>query len=74
MNLSLLTQHYVVFLNFQIVDDENKEAGLGNLKIRLNDLLAAPKMTKEEPFNLSGSGPNSKIQLRVSIRVCLSII
>lgn len=35
----------------------------------MNDLLQAPNMTMDQPFALADSGPNSKLQLRASVRV-----
>ncbi|XP_040840291.1 extended synaptotagmin-2 isoform X2 [Ochotona curzoniae] len=51
------------------VKDEQHQCSLGNLKIPLSQLLASEDMTMNQRFQLSNSGPNSTIKMKMALRV-----
>ncbi|XP_051713000.1 extended synaptotagmin-2 isoform X1 [Oryctolagus cuniculus] len=51
------------------VKDEQHQCSLGNLKIPLSQLLASDDMTVNQRFQLSNSGPNSTIKMKIALRV-----
>ncbi|XP_059567296.1 extended synaptotagmin-2 isoform X2 [Myotis daubentonii] len=51
------------------VKDEQHQCCLGNLKIPLSRLLASDDMTMNQRFQLSNSGPNSTLKMKVALRV-----
>lgn len=54
------------------VKDEQHQRCLGNLKIPLSRLLTSDDMTMNQRFQLSNSGPNSTLKMKVALRVLLS--
>ncbi|KAM9671587.1 extended synaptotagmin-2 isoform 5-T5 [Trichechus inunguis] len=51
------------------VKDEQHQCSLGNLKIPLSQLLTSHDMTMNQRFQLSNSGPNSTIKMKIALRV-----
>ncbi|KAK2494144.1 hypothetical protein MC885_021778 [Smutsia gigantea] len=51
------------------VRDEQHQCCLGNLKIPLSQLLASDGMTLSQRFQLSNSGPNSTLKMKIALRV-----
>ncbi|XP_044535583.1 extended synaptotagmin-2 isoform X2 [Gracilinanus agilis] len=51
------------------VKDEQHQCSLGNLKIPLSQLLASDDLTMNQRFQLSNSGPNSTIKMKIALRV-----
>ncbi|XP_074049349.1 extended synaptotagmin-2 isoform X4 [Macrotis lagotis] len=51
------------------VKDEQHQCSLGNLKIPLSQLLASDDLTLNQRFQLSNSGPNSTIKMKIALRV-----
>ncbi|XP_053782219.1 extended synaptotagmin-2 isoform X2 [Desmodus rotundus] len=51
------------------VRDEQHQCSLGNLKIPLSRLLASDDMTINQRFQLSNSGPNSTLKMKIALRV-----
>ncbi|XP_066241818.1 extended synaptotagmin-2 isoform X3 [Saccopteryx leptura] len=51
------------------VKDEQHQCSLGNLKIPLSRLLSSNDMTLNERFQLSNSGPNSTLKMKIALRV-----
>ncbi|XP_066093792.1 extended synaptotagmin-2 isoform X2 [Saccopteryx bilineata] len=51
------------------VKDEQHQCSLGNLKIPLSRLLTSNDMTLNERFQLSNSGPNSTLKMKIALRV-----
>nr|XP_058153604.1 extended synaptotagmin-2 isoform X2 [Dasypus novemcinctus] len=51
------------------VKDEEHQCSLGNLKIPLSQLLASDDMTVNQRFQLSNSGPNSTIKMKIALRI-----
>ncbi|KAF4020513.1 hypothetical protein G4228_012193 [Cervus hanglu yarkandensis] len=52
------------------VRDEQHQCSLGNLRIPLSQLLAREDMTLNQRFQLSNSGPNSSLKMKLALRVC----
>ncbi|XP_067603704.1 extended synaptotagmin-2 isoform X3 [Pseudorca crassidens] len=51
------------------VKDEQHQCCLGNLRIPLSQLLACEDMTLNQRFQLSNSGPNSSLKMKLALRV-----
>ncbi|XP_069504086.1 extended synaptotagmin-2 isoform X2 [Ambystoma mexicanum] len=51
------------------VKDEYHQAPLGNIRIPLKELLASENLTKNQRFNLSNSGPNSTIKMKLALLI-----
>ncbi|XP_047619592.1 extended synaptotagmin-2 isoform X5 [Phacochoerus africanus] len=51
------------------VRDEQHQCSLGNLRIPLSQLLASEDMTMNQRFQLSNSGPNSSLKMKLALRV-----
>ncbi|XP_036284747.1 extended synaptotagmin-2 isoform X2 [Pipistrellus kuhlii] len=51
------------------VRDEQHQCCLGNLTIPLSRLLASDDMTMNQRFQLSNSGPNSSLKMKVALRI-----
>lgn len=51
------------------VRDEQHQCSLGNLKIPLSRLLTSDDMTINQRFQLSNSGPNSTLKMKIALRV-----
>ncbi|XP_038611573.1 extended synaptotagmin-2 [Tachyglossus aculeatus] len=51
------------------VKDEQHQCSLGNLTIPLSQLLASDDLTMNQRFQLSNSGPNSTIKMKIALRV-----
>ncbi|XP_016052421.1 PREDICTED: extended synaptotagmin-2 isoform X2 [Miniopterus natalensis] len=51
------------------VKDEQHQCSLGNLKIPLSRLLSSDDMTVNQRFQLSNSGPNSTLKMKIALRV-----
>uniref|UniRef100_A0A8C3X5Q5 Extended synaptotagmin-2 n=1 Tax=Catagonus wagneri TaxID=51154 RepID=A0A8C3X5Q5_9CETA len=51
------------------VRDEQHQCSLGNLRIPLSQLLASEDMTVNRRFQLSNSGPNSSLKMKLALRV-----
>uniref|UniRef100_A0A5F8GJD4 Extended synaptotagmin-2 n=1 Tax=Monodelphis domestica TaxID=13616 RepID=A0A5F8GJD4_MONDO len=51
------------------VKDEQHQCSLGNLKIPLSQLLASDDLTMNQRFQLSNSGPNSTIKMKIALRI-----
>ncbi|XP_058390268.1 extended synaptotagmin-2 isoform X5 [Diceros bicornis minor] len=51
------------------VKDEQHQCSLGNLKIPLSQLLNSDDMTMNQRFQLSNSGPNSTLKMKIALRV-----
>ncbi|XP_061271336.1 extended synaptotagmin-2 isoform X5 [Bos javanicus] len=52
-----------------VVRDEQHQCSLGNLRIPLSQLLAREDMTLNQRFQLSNSGPNSSLKMKLALRV-----
>ena len=59
----------VVTLFLQVLDTLKGERILGTMTYHIRNLLAARDMTVIAPFGLNGCGPDSKINLRLCLRV-----
>ncbi|XP_072619392.1 extended synaptotagmin-2 isoform X5 [Vulpes vulpes] len=56
--------------NLQVeVKDEQHQCSLGHLKIPLSQLLTSDDMTMNQRFQLSNSGPNSTLKMKIALRV-----
>lgn len=53
----------------QILDKKNPKESLGDLTIPLKSLLSAHDMTLDQNFSLKNSGLDSKINMRLCLRV-----
>ncbi|XP_077897074.1 extended synaptotagmin-2 isoform X3 [Ictidomys tridecemlineatus] len=51
------------------VKDEQHQCSLGSLRIPLSQLLASDDMTINQRFQLSNSGPNSTLKMKIALRV-----
>ncbi|XP_052495221.1 extended synaptotagmin-2 [Budorcas taxicolor] len=51
------------------VRDEQHQCSLGNLRIPLSQLLTREDMTLSQRFQLSNSGPNSSLKMKLALRV-----
>ncbi|KAM6168947.1 extended synaptotagmin-2 isoform 1-T1 [Erethizon dorsatum] len=51
------------------VKDEQHQCSLGTLRIPLSQLLASEDMTVNQRFQLSNSGPNSTLKMKIALRV-----
>ncbi|KAM7121479.1 extended synaptotagmin-2 isoform 1-T1 [Molossus nigricans] len=51
------------------VKDEQHQCSLGSLKIPLSRLLSSDDMTVNQRFQLSNSGPNSTLKMKIALRV-----
>ncbi|KAM7176348.1 extended synaptotagmin-2 isoform 1-T1 [Macrochelys suwanniensis] len=51
------------------VKDEQHQCSLGNFKLPLSQLLASEDLTMHQRFQLSNSGPNSTINMKMALRV-----
>lgn len=51
------------------VKDEQHQCSLGNLRIPLSQLLTSDDMTMNQRFQLSNSGPNSTLKMKIALRV-----
>lgn len=51
------------------VKDEQHQCSLGSLRIPLSQLLASDNMTINQRFQLSNSGPNSTLKMKIALRV-----
>uniref|UniRef100_A0A8C0QPZ3 Extended synaptotagmin 2 n=1 Tax=Chelonoidis abingdonii TaxID=106734 RepID=A0A8C0QPZ3_CHEAB len=51
------------------VKDEQHQCSLGNFKLPLSQLLASEHLTIHQRFQLSNSGPNSTINMKMALRV-----
>ncbi|XP_025304417.1 extended synaptotagmin-2 isoform X3 [Canis lupus baileyi] len=51
------------------VKDEQHQCSLGHLKIPLSQLLTSDDMTMNQRFQLSNSGPNSTLKMKIALRV-----
>uniref|UniRef100_A0A8D2J242 Extended synaptotagmin 1 n=1 Tax=Varanus komodoensis TaxID=61221 RepID=A0A8D2J242_VARKO len=51
------------------VKDDNRQTTLGSLTIRLSRLLSAENLTLDQWFHLENSGPNSRIYMKLIMRV-----
>ncbi|XP_059788910.1 extended synaptotagmin-2 isoform X1 [Balaenoptera ricei] len=51
------------------VKDEQHQCCLGNLRIPLSQLLSCEDMTLNRRFQLSNSGPNSSLKMKLALRV-----
>ncbi|XP_077617560.1 extended synaptotagmin-2 isoform X2 [Crocuta crocuta] len=51
------------------VRDEQHQCSLGHLKIPLSQLLTSDDMTMNQRFQLSNSGPNSTLKMKIALRV-----
>lgn len=61
-----------VLLCVSQVKDEQHQCSLGNLKIPLSQLLTSEDMTLNQRFQLSNSGSNSSLKMKLALRVpCL---
>lgn len=56
-------------LDIQILDKKNPKESLGDLTIPLKSLLSAPDMTLDQNFSLKNSGLDSKINMRLCLRI-----
>lgn len=54
------------------VKDEQHQCSLGHLKIPLSQLLTSDDMTMNQRFQLSNSGPNSTLKMKIALRVLSS--
>lgn len=57
-----------LFLRLQVKDD-SRALTLGALTLPLARLLAAPELTLDQWFQLSSSGPNSRLYMKLVMRV-----
>ncbi|XP_021096610.1 extended synaptotagmin-2 isoform X5 [Heterocephalus glaber] len=51
------------------VKDEQHQCSLGSLRISLSQLLTSEDMTVNQRFQLSNSGPNSTLKMKIALRV-----
>nr|XP_015100805.1 extended synaptotagmin-2 isoform X2 [Vicugna pacos] len=51
------------------VRDEQHQCSLGNLRVPLSQLLSSEDMTMNQRFQLSNSGPNSSLKMKLALRV-----
>ncbi|XP_074841154.1 extended synaptotagmin-2 isoform X2 [Carettochelys insculpta] len=51
------------------VKDEQHQCSLGNFKLPLSRLLATEDLTMHQRFQLSNSGPNSTINMKIALRI-----
>ncbi|XP_008065339.2 extended synaptotagmin-2 [Carlito syrichta] len=51
------------------VKDEQHQCSLGSLKVPLSQLLTSDDMTMSQRFQLSNSGPNSTLKMKIALRV-----
>uniref|UniRef100_A0A8C0ZQ54 Extended synaptotagmin-2 n=1 Tax=Castor canadensis TaxID=51338 RepID=A0A8C0ZQ54_CASCN len=51
------------------VKDEQHQCSLGNVKVPLSQLLTSDDMTINQRFQLSNSGPNSSLKMKIALRV-----
>ncbi|XP_075804124.1 extended synaptotagmin-2 isoform X3 [Microtus pennsylvanicus] len=51
------------------VKDEQHQCSLGSLRIPLSQLLMSDNMTINQRFQLSNSGPNSTLKMKIALRV-----
>lgn len=51
------------------VKDEQHQCSLGSLKLPLSQLLTSDDMTMNQRFQLSNSGPNSTLKMKIALRV-----
>ncbi|XP_015708544.1 extended synaptotagmin-2 isoform X2 [Coturnix japonica] len=51
------------------VRDEQHQCSLGNFKLPLSQLLESEDLTMHQRFQLSNSGPNSTINMKIALRV-----
>lgn len=51
------------------VKDEQHHCSLGSLRIPLSQLLMSDNMTINQRFQLSNSGPNSTLKMKIALRV-----
>ncbi|XP_032250298.1 extended synaptotagmin-2 isoform X3 [Phoca vitulina] len=51
------------------VKDEQHQCSLGHLRIPLSQLLTSDDMTMNQRFQLSNSGPNSTLKMKIALRV-----
>ncbi|XP_040320403.1 extended synaptotagmin-2 isoform X4 [Herpailurus yagouaroundi] len=51
------------------VKDEQHQCSLGHLKIPLSQLLTSNDMTMNQRFQLSNSGPNSTLKMKIALRI-----
>uniref|UniRef100_A0A8C6AG29 Extended synaptotagmin 2 n=1 Tax=Marmota marmota marmota TaxID=9994 RepID=A0A8C6AG29_MARMA len=51
------------------VKDEQHQCSLGSLRIPLSQLLTSDDMTINQRFQLSNSGPNSTLKMKIALRV-----
>lgn len=58
-----------VLLCVSQVKDEQHQCSLGNLRIPLSQLLTSDDMTINQRFQLSNSGPNSTLKMKIALRV-----
>ncbi|XP_048779996.1 extended synaptotagmin-2-like isoform X3 [Ostrea edulis] len=56
-------------LDIQIFDKKNPKESLGDLTLPLKTLLSAPDMTLDQNFALKNSGMDSKINMRLCLRI-----
>ena len=65
----------LLFRNIYVqVFDKKSSKSIGDLTVPLKSLLSAPDMTLDQDFNLKNSGPTSKINMRLCLRVKPSVI
>lgn len=58
---------------FLQVRDEQHQCSLGNFKLPLSQLLESEDLTMHQRFQLSNSGPNSTINMKIALRVLLKL-
>lgn len=51
------------------VKDEQHQCSLGSLKLPLSQLLTSDDMTMNQRFQLSNSGPNSTLKMKIALRI-----
>ncbi|XP_069853310.1 extended synaptotagmin-2 isoform X2 [Dipodomys merriami] len=51
------------------VKDEQHQCSLGSLRVPLSELLTSDDMTINQRFQLSNSGPNSTLKMKIALRV-----
>uniref|UniRef100_A0A8B9XQK3 Extended synaptotagmin 2 n=1 Tax=Bos mutus grunniens TaxID=30521 RepID=A0A8B9XQK3_BOSMU len=67
--LSLMLEEVSFYFCWFAVRDEQHQCSLGNLRIPLSQLLAREDMTLNQRFQLSNSGPNSSLKMKLALRV-----
>nr|XP_022326115.1 extended synaptotagmin-2-like isoform X6 [Crassostrea virginica] len=65
----LVHNPHIQKLDIQIFDKKNPKESLGDLTIPLKSLLSAPDMTLDQDFALKNSGLDSKINMRLCLRI-----